>query len=228
VYSYYLCVGRIREHFGGKRVCENGIVRVETLDDAVWEDVRSLLGNPKRIEEEFNRRLERGQKDEGANGAREIQRILLKLKRSIARLIDAYGDGLLEKSEFEPRIRSLKERQTKAEEELKTKNEKEYQERELRLVMSRLGEFAQKVKDALQEADWNTRREIIRTLVKRIEIDPDRVRIVYRVLPEPPSGETFSQHCCNRVESTVEAIQTGKRTATGTTRSSKRRIATRE
>jgi hypothetical protein len=36
--------------------------------------------------------------------------MIQKLKRGIARLIDAYEDGLLKKEEFEPRLRNAKGR----------------------------------------------------------------------------------------------------------------------
>ncbi len=34
---------------------------------------------------------------------------------------------------------------------------------------------------AHDQADWTTRREILRTLIKRIVIEPDQSRIVYRI-----------------------------------------------
>jgi len=45
--------------------------------------------------------------------------------------------------------------------------------------------FAQCVHHRLDDADWSTRREIIRTLVRRIEIDAAEVRVVYKVNPGP-------------------------------------------
>jgi site-specific DNA recombinase len=44
------------------------------------------------------------------------------------------------------------------------------------------------VKMGLQEADWSPRREIIRALVKRVEIDQEQVRVVFRVPPPPPAA----------------------------------------
>ncbi|MBO0783809.1 MAG: hypothetical protein J2P37_33800 [Ktedonobacteraceae bacterium] len=54
---------------------------------------------------------------------------------------------------------------------------------ELTLILGRLDEFAARVKNGLHEADWLTRREIIRALVKRVEIDQEQVRVVFRVNP---------------------------------------------
>ncbi len=58
--------------------------------------------------------------------------------------------------------------------------------RELRLIIGRLEEFAQKVSNGLEQASWDTQREIIRTLVKRVEVDEEQVNVVFRV--EPGSG----------------------------------------
>ena len=44
-------------------------------------------------------------------------RLIKNLKKMISRLIDAYGDGLLDKSEFEPRILAARERLAKLEDE---------------------------------------------------------------------------------------------------------------
>jgi site-specific DNA recombinase len=52
-------------------------------------------------------------------------------------------------------------------------------------VIGRLKEFAWRSAEELQEPDWDTRREIVRALVRKIEIDEQEVRIVYRVSPSP-------------------------------------------
>jgi site-specific DNA recombinase len=41
---------------GGHRVCQNKQVRQDLLGQAVWNDVRSLLSDPARVERELNRR----------------------------------------------------------------------------------------------------------------------------------------------------------------------------
>ena len=119
----------------------------------------------------------------------------------ISRLIDAYGDGLLDKSEFEPRISAARERLAKLEEERRQRIGEATQEAELRLVIGQLEEFARRVSQGLQEPDWDTRREIVRALVKQVEVDEQEVRIVYRVSPSPFEGgpqQGRSQHCWGR------------------------------
>lgn len=43
--------------FGGNKMCNNKLIRTDTLDIAVWEEVKHLLKNPNRILEEYKRRL---------------------------------------------------------------------------------------------------------------------------------------------------------------------------
>jgi len=197
-YAYYRCTGTDAYRFGGERVCDNPQVRTDLLEAAVWNDVRALLQDPQRIAEEYRRRTKNRKR---AGDGEQLSSVTNKVKRSIARLVDAYGDGLLEKSEFEPRILRARERLAKLEQELKAQAEYATQQQDLQLVVGRIQEFADKVKAGLQECDWSTRREIIRALVKRIEIDKVDVRVVYRVSPcpfveGPGRGQTpVLQHC---------------------------------
>ena len=61
----------------------------------------------------------------------------------------------------------------------------------------------------LEEADWCTRREIIRALVKQIEVSDEQVRIVYRVntvpFVEAPKGGV-SQGCRRRTDAFFKAF----------------------
>ena len=69
--------------------------------------------------------------------------------------------------------------------ESRVEEERQAAEQELRLVIGQLEGFAQRVNEGLGEADWRTRREVIRALVKRVEIDESEVQVVYKVRPCP-------------------------------------------
>jgi site-specific DNA recombinase len=75
-------------------------------------------------------------------------------------------------------------------------------ERDLSLVISRTEDFAAKVVKGLDSLDSDGRREIIRTVVRRIEIGQDNVEVIFRVPPKggpPEPGSTNMpgalQHC---------------------------------
>lgn len=52
---------------------------------------------------------------------------------------------------------------------------------DLRLATKRLRELSLAVEPDLAGADWHRRREIIRTLVQRIDIDTSVIRVIFRV-----------------------------------------------
>jgi site-specific DNA recombinase len=196
-YVYYRCIGSDSHRFGGQRLCSNKQIRSDMLEEAVWRDVCSVLSDPQRIEQEWRRRLTEKPED-GWNGNEQLQRTVDKVRRGISRLIDSYQDGLLEKAEFQPRIRSAKERLATLELDLKRRLDAEESREALHLVIGRMREFAAKVADGLGAADWATRRSIIRAIVKRVEIDEHEVRVIYKITPDPLNqGEQGAslQHC---------------------------------
>lgn len=202
-YSYYQCSTRNVCRFGEQRdkTCAIRPLRVDRLDAAVWSDVRALLTDPGKIEEEYRRRLEAPQATKLVTSAEALAKRMAQAKRGIARLIDGYENGLLDKEEFEPRIRNAKERLAHMEKEAQEQANLEAQEQELRLVVGCFQEFAARVQEGLEGADWQTQRGIIRALVKRVEIGEDLIRLVYRVDCRPfvnAPKEGFSHDCLRR------------------------------
>ena len=55
------------------------------------------------------------------------------------------------------------------------------QREHLRLATNRLRELAATVGPELGSADWQRKREIIRTVVQRIDIDTEVIKIIFRV-----------------------------------------------
>ncbi|HEV8714668.1 MAG TPA: hypothetical protein VGX03_17795 [Candidatus Binatia bacterium] len=49
--------------------------------------------------------------------------------------------------------------------------------RDLRVLIRRLGDFVAKVRGGLATVEWRTRREILRALVRRVELDRRQVTI---------------------------------------------------
>src|SRR3954454_11080899 len=199
-YAYYRCTGSDAYRFGGQRMCWNKQVRTDVLDAAVWDDVCHLLSEPERVRAEYERRL-RGEEAGPGQEVEHLSNLVSNVKKTISRLIDAYGDGLLDKSEFEPRISAARARLAKLEGEQRQRIGEAAQEAELRLVIGQLEAFASRVSEGLQEPDWDMRREIVRTLVKRVEVGEQEVRLGYRVSLTPFEGspeQGRSQHCWGR------------------------------
>jgi site-specific DNA recombinase len=190
--AYYRCAGAMNiPRQGFERVCWNKPLRMDQADATVWHEVCQLLAQPARLEQAYRQRLHPDQPSQAHQGL-EIQ--LGKLRRGLARLIDSYADGLIDKQEFEPRVTRMRARLQPLEaqiEQLKVEGE---MEEELRLIVGRLETFAAQVHNGLQQADFHTRREIIRSLVKRVEVDQQHLRVVFRVSPTavPPASDSAS------------------------------------
>jgi site-specific DNA recombinase len=190
--AYYRCAGAMNlPRHGFERLCWNKELRMDQADVAVWQEICQLLEEPERLEQEYRQRLQPQQKATEHEG---MLAQMGKLRRGIARLIDGYVDGLIDKQEFEPRVTRMRERLQHLEEQVQRLKEESEVEEELRLILGRLETFAAKVKDGLQCADFQTRREIIRALVKRVEVDEQQIRIIFRVSPTslPPSTDDAS------------------------------------
>ena len=182
----------------------NKQLRTDLVEEAVWEEVCRLLEHPERLEREYRRRLL--QEEQTPDELSSLEARMGRLRQGIARLIDSYAEGLIDKDEFEPRIARMRERLKQFEDQAKQITDEVSLERKLTLILGRLDEFAARIKTGLHEADWLTRREIIRALVKRVEIDQEHVRVVFRVNPPPQAPQLHSekdaqslQHCGRRV-----------------------------
>jgi hypothetical protein len=162
---------------------------------------QALLENPQRLQQEYDRRA---QDSEQGQKLTSLENQLTKLRRGMGRLIDSYAEGLIDKSEFEPRITQMRTRIATVETQITQATAEMTRQQELRLIISRLEDFATQVKAGLEQMDWQNRREIIRTLVKRVEIDQDQVNVIFRVEPHslvPDLGKDCLQHCTGRGQS---------------------------
>jgi site-specific DNA recombinase len=181
-YAYYRCIGSDAYRFGGERLCYNTQVRTDRLEQAVWTEVCQLLDDPPRLAQEYTRRLEDASQPHCHDPDQALlEKQIVRLRQGIARLIDGYAEGYLDKDEFEPRIRGLKERIEGLETQARQIADQVAWRSELQRVIGRLEEFSTRVKDGLAHLDWPGRRELIRTLVKRVEIDQTHVKVVFRV-----------------------------------------------
>jgi site-specific DNA recombinase len=199
-YAYYRCLGTDKHRHGGEAICINPSLNGALLEAAVWSDACSLLQDPARLQRELERRWDRPATDQLALSDR--RETIAKLKRRLGRLLDAYENGWLDKDEFEVRMARAKERLAR-EREAQAQFERDAQsDEELRLVVGHFQMFAQHVGERLQHADLATQRKLLRLLIKRIEVDDDEVRIVYKVQPDPfvitPARGNFLQDCLKR------------------------------
>jgi site-specific DNA recombinase len=204
-YAYYRCVGTDGYRFGGQRVCDNGQCRSDYLDRVVWNDVAALLADPDRVRHEYQRRRDEQNRSDSRPSA-QLDKLIATARGTINRLIDAFETGVLEKAEFEPRLRSARERLARLEAEQQTTRQRQAETADLNASINQLEMFAQQVGTSLADADWNTRQSIVRALIKEVKIGKDNLRIVYKVKPpfdQGPNKRGILQDCAGRTNVTM-------------------------
>jgi site-specific DNA recombinase len=167
------------------------------LELAVWPDVCALLAHPRRLAEEYQRRAHpHGPTTRTLLTTLEAQ--LGQLRQGLARVIDSDAEALIEKPAFEPRSTRLRQRIAHVEAQRQQLAEEDALHTDLRLIIGRLEDVAAQVQEGLVEADWRRQREMIRALVKRVEVAYDQVNVVFRIEPRPgdPSPEKKSLQDC--------------------------------
>jgi site-specific DNA recombinase len=197
-YVYYRCIGTDRRRRQGGRICENTGLSGR-VEQAVWSDLCSLLQDPDRLRREFQKRLKHPARDDAETTR--LKQGVTHQKQRISRLLDAYENGWMDKEEFEPRVRTAKERLIRDEAALREQQQTSDQTEELIRVIEHFGTFASEIRSGLSEANFELKRKLLRLLINRIEVADDEVRVVYRVSLRPfvkgpfDSKGAFLQHC---------------------------------
>jgi hypothetical protein len=123
----------------------------------------------------------------------EAARALAVQERGLKRLVDAYEIGAIEIDDLKTRSDAIRVRIDCARRELADAERRLRETTTLRAIITRLDDFAARVRAGLDALSWIERRQIIRTLVAKIEIGESAATIVYRLpstdrLAAPPSG----------------------------------------
>ena len=92
---YYRCMGQDAHRWPDGRVCNGHPVRVEALDELVWDSVKTLLLEPEIIINEYQRRLNSYKTDYESIISQKNNEIN-RYKKERARLIDLFQSGIVE------------------------------------------------------------------------------------------------------------------------------------
>ena len=122
----------------------------------------------------------------------------IKLEKGISLLIDSYAQQYITKDEFEPRIKIMRQSLKTTQEQTNKLIEQKNLTKEIELVVTNLENFVARIGENLDQLDWQSKRDMIRCVVKRIELGNDEINVVYKVSKLPEYGDNISaQHCCN-------------------------------
>ncbi|WP_333023936.1 recombinase family protein [Wolbachia endosymbiont of Pentidionis agamae] len=174
-YSYYRCSGTDISRFHGNRICYNKAIRTDVLDKAVWKEVENLLKEPDRVANEYQHRL-LGDKDSLL--CQTLEKKENKIKRSISKLIDSYAQEYITQEEFEPRVKAMRQHLKEIEEQKEKMLDQKKIHHELSIITNVLQNLSF-TESKLNKIDYKTKQNIIRMLVKKIEINHDNLYIIF-------------------------------------------------
>jgi hypothetical protein len=108
----------------------------------------------------------------------------------------SYTEGLVTKEELRPRLEGLRTRLVRVTEQAQQAAAEPAAAQQVVALQEQWEGFAVAVGEQLAEAPAPVQRALIQALVKRVEVDPEQVRVVVRIGPGPPS-DRYLQYCLN-------------------------------
>jgi site-specific DNA recombinase len=176
--KYYRCLGSDRWRHLMETPCECRPIRVEDLDDAVWNQVENLLEDPALIRAELDRRREESLRTSPVEQRRQrLEQELHRYAQQIDKLLDAYQEGLLGLTELRQRMPALRKKQTAAQKELESAHWQAIAEEQFRQIDHSLDTFLGRIKHRAQSLSIEDKQKIVRLLVKEVVVEKDTITV---------------------------------------------------
>lgn len=183
--AYYRCCGQDGWRWADGRVCGGHPVRVEALDELVWNATAKLIETPEVVIAEYVRRNERLKKKGRAPS------LLLKKQRELAaaeaekeRILDLYQSAILSKDEVEPRMKSVRAKLHKIQSEIALIEDEQEEEKRLLHLVKSFEEFSSTLTANLSTLSFEDKRKVVRLLVTDVVVDSTKEEIVVKhILP---------------------------------------------
>jgi site-specific DNA recombinase len=168
-YAYYKCYSRDKNSkMKTVDFCDNPTYKVELLDNIVMEEIKKLKLDPGYLESLIQTPAENP-------GIEEIKTLSDKLKEctsKIDKLMDLYTLGSIPIADIGDRVQKLYEEKDKLEEQIELIKENSKEPDVLSFTETR--KILDAFEDNLDELPLSRKRELVQSLIKRIEIEHDR------------------------------------------------------
>lgn len=197
---YYRCGGRDRRGPQGP-VCRARPIRVEQLDQVVWEQVWQLLKQPELVREEIQRRLQEYRQSRPVEQRKEkVAAELARLHQQTDKLLDAYQEQLLDLEELRRRAPQLKQREQALEKELQSLNLQALEQDRLAEMNISMERFMEQLRHSAQQLDVEQKQKIVRLLVREVVVGTDTLTIHHSIPLSTNRGgqKEPDYHLCTR------------------------------
>jgi site-specific DNA recombinase len=197
-YRDYSCRGK-QAAFGSHRAtrCPARDIPAERLDAVVWEDLCQRLTHPEARQFALERAHGEHWLPQDLQARREVlRRGHSRLQQQIERLTEADLAGVLSLQEYRRRRPDLERAQQALDAQAEPLEAQVDRQREIKRLGLSLEDFCRQVRDGLEQATWEQKRQLVEWLVARVVVTNGEVEIRY-VIPTTPDKDAkrFCQLC---------------------------------
>ena len=153
-------------------------------------EIVRLLEDPQLIQIELDRRLQAAQRADPTKRREDtLRRNLLRIRKSIERLLTAYQEGLISLDELRQRMPDLRMREQTDQAELQAIADQSAERTACLRLAETVTDFLARLRSSAGTLDVSERQRILRLLVKDILVGDDKIVIRHSIpLPTNPSG----------------------------------------
>ncbi|WP_312570995.1 recombinase family protein [Brevundimonas sp.] len=178
-YRYYTCSMKARQ---GSTACEGMTVAMERLDDLVANHLAERLLDPDRLEDVLSEVLDRRQERSGRRREHiaELNKRAAETELRLKRLYDAIESGVadLDDPALKDRIDGLKATRDQARADAERASALLISSAQRAITPTMLREFASTARRRIRLEGGGYRRDHLRALAQRVEVDSEEVRIM--------------------------------------------------
>jgi site-specific DNA recombinase len=181
---YYRCLGSDRYRHLMERPCPCRPIRVEDLDELVWQQIIALLEKPELIRAELDRRRQESLRTDPLEQRRgDLQQSLKRTELQIDKLLDAYQEGLVQLEQLRQRMPELRRKQQTVQKELENARWKALLAEKTEQLEQSLGDFVTRLRQSAQTLSITERQKVVRLLIKDIVVEVDNRITIRHCLP---------------------------------------------
>ena len=206
--QYYRCYGQ--DSWKGKQYqCSARPIRVEVLDDLIWQQTRKLLESPEQLLMEYADRL-----DKKKNASLSTEKIVQRKRRDInslklekQRLLDLYQQGTITMEDIQTRFENIRSKILNSEEAITfLEQDNDKKQKQLQLI-DNFHSFRKKISGNLETLTKEEKAKIVRLLVTEVAVNQKTTELIIKhILPEaePKSYELNARSLCTKLATPQE------------------------
>ena len=181
-YIITVCLGSDDYRYANGRVCQTRPIRQDYLDGIIWKQIIDLLGNPGLIRSEIQRRIQTIQTFNPTKQRKEVLgKEIIKVAKSIEKLLDAYQEDLLQLDELRSRMPDLRRREKTLKSEFTSIDSIYADQQAILKLTENIEDFLSSLRKTSDTMSVTERQKILRLLVKDILIDDETIRIRHSI-----------------------------------------------